>query len=252
MRSVSPMSALQLIVTVIIITCWRHVHAKPSASSASLVSTQESASKNSPQQFQSHVSSQQLESPISTLQSSPYVSSQQAASPVAPQQSAPYVSSQQTKAAAEADSAAQSFGQFQARSPLMYRVATNYGDFRQGDVESPLNVLLHDMDDAGRGGRHFSTLDSCSNSVCDYVLRQANSLARIKLLREYIKDTVGMLDRLVTAVDSQLVTAGDTLARSVGSSCRAARPVLSDITKSNVEVDRGRSEAVRYWYPIKK
>ncbi|KAF2352260.1 hypothetical protein FHG87_016983 [Trinorchestia longiramus] len=153
-----------------------------------------------------------------------------------------------------ADDLEKSYGQYQARSPLMYRVATNYGnaDFRNNEMESPLNSVLLEVEDSNRGSRHFSTLDACSNSVCDYVLRQAHSLARIKLLREYIKDTVGMLDRLVTAVDSQLVTAGDTLARSVGNSCRAVRPVLTDVTKSNVNADRSRGEALRSWYPIKK
>lgn len=44
-----------------------------------------------------------------------------------------------------------------------------------------------------------------------------------------------MLDRLVTAVDSQIVSAGETLGRAVGGGCRAVQAVLQDVTKVGEE-----------------
>ena len=41
-----------------------------------------------------------------------------------------------------------------------------------------------------RQPRHFSTMDACQDAICDQVLRQAQGLSRLKLLRQYAKDTV--------------------------------------------------------------
>lgn len=41
-----------------------------------------------------------------------------------------------------------------------------------------------------REARHFSTVDVCGDAVCDHMVRQANGLARLKIIRKYIVDAV--------------------------------------------------------------
>ncbi|XP_045623764.1 uncharacterized protein [Procambarus clarkii] len=86
--------------------------------------------------------------------------------------------------------------------------------------------------------RHFSTFDTCADSLCDQVVRQAHGLARIKMVRKYIMETMTMMDSLVTALDAELVVAGETMTRALGNRCRAAHAVLSDVTKGPADSDR--------------
>lgn len=99
-----------------------------------------------------------------------------------------------------------------------------------------------------REAKHFSTMDLCSDAICDQMVRQANGLARIKMIRKYIVNSVSMMDKLVTALDAELVVAGELLTRSLGNRCRAAHAVLGDVIKGPVESDRlnGRSSAFVY------
>lgn len=40
-----------------------------------------------------------------------------------------------------------------------------------------------------------------------------------------------MMDSLVTALDAELVVAGETMTRALGNRCRAAHAVLNEVTK---------------------
>lgn len=42
---------------------------------------------------------------------------------------------------------------------------------------------------------------------------------------------VSMMDSLVTALDAELVVAGETMTRALGNRCRAAHAVLNEVTK---------------------
>ncbi|XP_047490064.1 uncharacterized protein LOC125039813 [Penaeus chinensis] len=96
--------------------------------------------------------------------------------------------------------------------------------------------------------RHFSTVDICGEAVCDQMVRQANGLARLKTIRRYIVEAISMMDSLVTALDAELVVAGETMTRALGNRCRAAHAVLNEVTKGPAEKDRlnGRSSAFIY------
>ncbi|XP_071526307.1 uncharacterized protein [Panulirus ornatus] len=99
-----------------------------------------------------------------------------------------------------------------------------------------------------REGRHFSTFDVCGDTLCDQIVRQANGLARIKMVRKYIMDTVGIMDSLVTALDAELVVAGETLTRALGNRCRAAHAVLWHVTKGPMNSDRLNTKGSSFIY----
>ncbi|KAK8752388.1 hypothetical protein OTU49_005310, partial [Cherax quadricarinatus] len=59
---------------------------------------------------------------------------------------------------------------------------------------------------------------------------------------------VTMMDSLVTALDAELVVAGETMTRALGNRCRAAHAVLSDVTKGPADSDRLNSKASPFIY----
>ncbi|RXG56936.1 hypothetical protein Avbf_17518 [Armadillidium vulgare] len=71
----------------------------------------------------------------------------------------------------------------------------------------------------------------CFGTICDRMVRHAQELSRLKLIRRYVRDTVATLDRLVTALDAELIAAGENLQKSFGDSCRSAHAVLNDVTE---------------------
>ncbi|XP_045124900.1 TNF receptor-associated factor family protein DDB_G0272098-like, partial [Portunus trituberculatus] len=103
-----------------------------------------------------------------------------------------------------------------------------------------------------RTARHFSRLDVCDDAVCDQMVRQANSLARFKMVRRYIVQGLSTLDSLVTALDAELVVAGESMARALGNRCRTAHAILSDVTRGPEQADRlnGKSSAFIYGQDI--
>ncbi|XP_064086943.1 uncharacterized protein LOC135201709 [Macrobrachium nipponense] len=123
----------------------------------------------------------------------------------------------------------------------------------QGNPAAKPDILIPDLgvllqDTPTREGRHFTTLDFCSDAVCDQMVRQANGLARLKVLRQYVVNALSSMDRLVTALDAELVVAGELLTRSLGNRCRAAHAVLADVTKGPAESDRLNSRSAAFIY----
>ncbi|XP_066979461.1 uncharacterized protein [Macrobrachium rosenbergii] len=80
------------------------------------------------------------------------------------------------------------------------------------------------------------------------MVRQANGLARLKMIRQYVVSALSSMDRLVTALDAELVVAGELLTRSLGNRCRAAHAVLADVTKGPAESDRLNSRSAAFIY----
>lgn len=68
---------------------------------------------------------------------------------------------------------------------------TPEADTLQLDIPQMDTLNLEGLDSLfRRQGRHFSTMDLCGDAICDQIVRQANGLARIKMVRKYILDTV--------------------------------------------------------------
>ncbi|XP_042214464.1 uncharacterized protein LOC121861043 [Homarus americanus] len=116
------------------------------------------------------------------------------------------------------------------------------------DTTQNLTPLQDTLQQFYRQARHFSTFDVCADSLCDQLVRQANGLARIKMVRKYIMDTVTMMDSLVTALDAELVVAGETMTRALGNRCRTAHAVLSDVIKGPRDPDRLNSKDSPFIY----
>ncbi|XP_063846552.1 uncharacterized protein LOC135092188 [Scylla paramamosain] len=99
-----------------------------------------------------------------------------------------------------------------------------------------------------RTARHFSSLDLCDDAMCDQMVRQANALARMKMVRRYIEQGISTLDSLVTALDAELVVAGESMARALGNRCRAAHAILADVTKGPEHADRLNAKSSAFIY----
>lgn len=59
----------------------------------------------------------------------------------------------------------------------------------KGSSEDPAVATTQPV--LGRQKRHYSTVDVCGEAVCEQMVRQATGLARVKMVRRYIMDTVG-------------------------------------------------------------
>ncbi|XP_045583230.1 spidroin-1 [Procambarus clarkii] len=73
--------------------------------------------------------------------------------------------------------------------------------------------------------------EACEGPVCLEVRRQAEGLARLKFLRNYINQTVNMMNTLVSTLEEELVKTGEGLAQFIGPRCPAAHPLLLEVTK---------------------
>ncbi|XP_068242650.1 uncharacterized protein [Palaemon carinicauda] len=122
----------------------------------------------------------------------------------------------------------------------------------KGNPAAKPDILISDFgglpDDLSREARHFSTLDYCGDAICDQMVRQANGLARLKMIRQYVVNTLSTMDRLVTALDAELVVAGELLSRSLGNRCRAAHAVLAEVTKGPGQSDRLNQRSAAFIY----
>lgn len=66
---------------------------------------------------------------------------------------------------------------------------TETGGTWKGSSEDPAVATTQPV--LGRQRRHYSTVDVCGEAVCEQMVRQATGLARVKMVRRYIMDTVG-------------------------------------------------------------
>ncbi|XP_064086024.1 uncharacterized protein LOC135201067 [Macrobrachium nipponense] len=97
----------------------------------------------------------------------------------------------------------------------------------------------------GVSSQRGSSWDSCRGVVCNEVQRQAEGLTRLKLLRNYVVQTMQLMDSLVTSLDEELVKTGQGLSLFVGPHCETAHTLLQHITTINVSADTFNAAKVR-------
>ncbi|XP_069950496.1 uncharacterized protein [Cherax quadricarinatus] len=73
--------------------------------------------------------------------------------------------------------------------PQQDTTSSIYSDPRVDRTPADFPWVTDNQQTQHRYDRHFSTFDVCADSLCDQVVRQANGLARIKMVRKYIMDT---------------------------------------------------------------
>jgi len=93
----------------------------------------------------------------------------------------------------------------------------------------------------GRSRDGDSSWAKCKEPVCQEVNRQAEGLLRLKHLRNYIVETMRIMDSLVTSVDAELVTQGAELSKFVGPLCTNSHEMMLNITtpSANANLDMG-------------
>ncbi|CAL4071851.1 unnamed protein product [Meganyctiphanes norvegica] len=101
---------------------------------------------------------------------------------------------------------------------------------------------------ANRGGILYgqsrngeSSWAACKEPVCQEVGSQAEGLLRLKDLRNYIVETMRLMDSLVTSVDAELVNQGADIAKFVGPLCRNSHEMLLNIStpSANANLEMG-------------
>lgn len=77
----------------------------------------------------------------------------------------------------------------------------------------------------------FSSWASCQQTVCGRIRDEAEGLARLKLLRGYVTETVKLLDSLMDSMDSELVGIATEMKDFVGPRCESAHQMLQQVAE---------------------
>jgi len=72
---------------------------------------------------------------------------------------------------------------------------------------------------------------ACPEPSCGEVLAEAEGLARAKLMRSYVSETVKLLESLMASLDAELVDIANTVEQHTGPACEEARRVLLQVAE---------------------
>ncbi|KAF2368186.1 hypothetical protein FHG87_001048 [Trinorchestia longiramus] len=78
---------------------------------------------------------------------------------------------------------------------------------------------------------------SCEGTLCRKIQDEADGLARVKLLRNYVVETVRLLDHLMESMDSELSDIAEEMTEFIGPRCRSAHTILASIVEKSPRRD---------------
>ncbi|XP_018015313.1 uncharacterized protein LOC108672191, partial [Hyalella azteca] len=83
----------------------------------------------------------------------------------------------------------------------------------------------------------YAAWASCETTVCQRVQDEAEGMARVKLLRSYVYETVRLLDSLMESMDNELIQIAEEMKTFVGSRCQSAHGILASVIEKRPRSD---------------